>query len=266
MFKMQPNTEKEIDMLSVKSGVSNRSRRSQKKEDDLISVISKLSVGSKRSTGSKRPQSHDITKKNNLETAGKSVVQEDKPQSKDDLIERLSNISRKVSEANKSFLEKISKKDDDLQSIRSKHSQILNSSHMSKHKEKKDPDAKPKEKKVYTLKDIKKYSGSNRGGADDEDNRSVISGVSHKSGLTNLSYHSALTNQTVITTASTKEKMKVLEGQLEEERKQRHAIEEEVKSLKSFLSDLCKNIDEEPEEEKDEEKEEEEEQEQPLDE
>jgi len=95
----------------------------------------------------------------NLESVGKSVIKDEKQKDTNDLIERLSNISRKVSEANKSFLEKISKKDDDTQSVRSKHSQILKSSHMNanKEKEKKEEyEAKKKEKKVFTLKDIKK--------------------------------------------------------------------------------------------------------------
>lgn len=149
MFKMLPNTEDEIN-LETKSVCSNASRISKKKEDDLISVISQLSQTSKKSNRSQRPSSMG-QRKANLESVGKSVV--DKP--KDDLIERLSNISRKVSEANKSFLEKISKKDEDLQSIRSIHSQILKSSHMGTQKEKKDEHAK-KEKKVFTLRDIKK--------------------------------------------------------------------------------------------------------------
>lgn len=205
MFKMQPNTEQEIgleDNRSVRSGVSNRSRLSKKKEDDLISVISQLSRGSKRAKSS---QSNDIRKKDNLGNVGKSVINDDKKENKDELIERLSNISRKVSETNKSFLEKIAKKDDDIQSIRSKHSQILNSSHMKK--EKKQEPVKPKEKKVFTLKDMKKYSRQ-RGGAEDDDNRSVISGMSHRSGLTNMSFHTGVSGQTALTTQSTKEKMK----------------------------------------------------------
>jgi hypothetical protein len=149
---MLPNTEDEIN-LETKSVCSNASVISKKKEDDLISVISQLSNASKKSNRSQRPSSMG-QRKANLESVGKSVVNDDKP--KDDLIERLSNISRKVSEANKSFLEKISKKDDDLQSIRSIHSQILKSSHMGTHKEKKDENATKKEKKVFTLRDIKK--------------------------------------------------------------------------------------------------------------
>lgn len=42
---------------------------------------------------------------------------------------------------------------------------------------------------------------------------------------------------------------------MDDERTQRQAIEEEVKSLKSFLSELCKNIDDEgtvPDQEQDE--------------
>lgn len=203
--------------MNAEKGLRSLSRIKKEREDKLMNVLDEISQPHKTKSQCSTPV-HKESKKGSLrlENAGKLILS-----SENQLIETLSNLPKRNEELLKG-ISKTTKRDDSLETIKSKHSSLLRSSKLKKSQ---------KHQSIYK-------NDLNKKLVKDDEIMSIASHVSRASKTDEMKQ----SGRSEISNLSTKDKIKELECQIKEERTARMDIENEVKGLKNFLAELASTI------------------------